>query len=81
MSENPAIHRHPSGDVDIALPHDDPDTPTVRGDDASDETCTTVRHGARDSGTGNPPGGCAAVRARGNRADDPREKGRVARSR
>jgi hypothetical protein len=23
MSANPAIHRRPSGDVDIALPHDD----------------------------------------------------------
>jgi hypothetical protein len=40
MSENPAIHRHPSGDVDIAVPHDDPDTPAVRGDDTSDESFT-----------------------------------------
>jgi len=25
MSNNPAIHRHPSGDVDIAVPQDEPE--------------------------------------------------------
>ncbi|WP_322753155.1 hypothetical protein [Frankia sp. Cas3] len=47
MSENPAIHRHPSGDVDIALPHDDPDATAVNGDDSSDEALP-------DSGRGRP---------------------------
>ncbi|WP_322750023.1 MULTISPECIES: hypothetical protein [unclassified Frankia] len=47
MSENPAIHRHPSGDVDIALPHDDPDATAVNGDDSSDEPLP-------DSGRGRP---------------------------
>jgi hypothetical protein len=25
MTNNPAIHRHPSGDVDIAVPQDEPE--------------------------------------------------------
>ncbi len=36
MSENPAIHRHPSGDIDIALPSGEPETSTESTDNISD---------------------------------------------
>ncbi|WP_165486008.1 hypothetical protein [Frankia sp. Cppng1_Ct_nod] len=47
MTENPAIHRHPSGDVDIALPNDEPEADAVRSDAPADNTPT-------DSGKAQP---------------------------
>jgi hypothetical protein len=47
MSGNPAIHRRPSGDVDIALPQDDPEPPR-------DGPAATPNNTAGDAGYSQP---------------------------
>jgi hypothetical protein len=56
MSGNPAIHRRPSGDVDIALPQDEPEA--------------TAEKSGQDAGSGAVVAGAGVSGPLGRQADE-----------